>query len=113
MKRVLLPLMVALSTGCPTENPTEMPSERVDTILALTGDAATGGDVYTARCASCHNADGSGGIGPSLVTEIPASTDEAVLTVVIDGEGSMPSNGDLADQDLADLLAYLNQEFGG
>ena len=114
MKRVLLPLMMLFAAGCP---PTDGPGDpsRVDDILSLTGDEATGGQVYAGRCQSCHGADGSGEgvVGPSLVDHVPATSDEDILDIVLEGDGGMPSAADLDDQDLADLLAYMNSEWGG
>ena len=46
-----------------------------------------------------------------VVTEVPEHTEEQVLTIVIDGEGTMPAFGTLSDQNLADLMAYMNAEW--
>ncbi len=82
-------------------------SERVDRLLALTGDAPAGGEVYGAACASCHGTDGYGEIGPMLVGTYLELDD--VLTTVIAGEGDMPPTG-LDDDDLVDLAAYLEAD---
>ncbi|MEZ4323288.1 MAG: cytochrome c [Myxococcota bacterium] len=112
MKRALLPLMMILATGCPSDGEDTGETNRIDDVLALTGDAANGSSIYASRCVSCHAADGTGGIGPSLVDYVPGASDTDILDVVIEGEGTMPSAGDLEDQELADLLAHLNAEFG-
>jgi mono/diheme cytochrome c family protein len=83
---------------------------RVDGILALTGDATNGATVYADNCAECHAADGSGGIGPSLQGEASEEGGGEVVEVVLYGEDSMPAFPDLTDQEVADLLAFLQDE---
>ncbi|MCB9671356.1 MAG: cytochrome c [Alphaproteobacteria bacterium] len=104
--------LLTLLAGCPGgETPTE-PTTRIEDILALTGDTTAGGNVYSTNCATCHGADGTGGSGfPNLTVEVPEHTEEQVLTIVIDGEGTMPAFGTLSDQNLADLMAYMNAEW--
>jgi mono/diheme cytochrome c family protein len=83
---------------------------RVDDILSLTGDATNGATVYADNCAACHAADGSGGIGPSLQGEASEEGGEEVVEVVLYGEDSMPAFPELTDQEVADLLAFLQQD---
>mgnify|MGYP006063853625 CR=1 FL=1 len=78
--------------------------------LHLDGDAAAGSSVYTDSCASCHGADGSGDIGPSLIDAVPEHSDVQIANIVTYGSGDMPAV-DCHDQDLADLLAYLFETF--
>lgn len=78
---------------------------RVDDILALTGDAAAGATVYADNCASCHGDDGTGGSGPDISGE---SETEEIAQIVLDGEGDMPAfDGDLTDQEIADVVAFV------
>jgi mono/diheme cytochrome c family protein len=84
---------------------------RVDDILAITGDAANGATVYADNCAACHAADGTGGTGPSLQGIVAEEGLDEITDVILSGEESMPSFSDLADQDIADLLAYLDESF--
>lgn len=71
--------------------------DRVDAVLALTGDPVAGENVYQANCRGCHADAGS-------FAAVPAA---AQASAVIDGVGSMPSFGGLEDQAIADLLAYI------
>jgi mono/diheme cytochrome c family protein len=113
--------VMALATtllGCPSEDPTETtdPTDepsRVDDILALTGSVDDGMAFYTANCQVCHAADGTGGAGPNLNTVVPPLSDEDLATVLIDGVGTMPAYGGSTDQELADVMAYVLQEWGG
>jgi mono/diheme cytochrome c family protein len=43
---------------------------------------------------------------------VEANTDEAILTIVLDGVGAMPAQN-VDDQEAADLLAWLRAEFSG
>lgn len=78
-----------------------------DDILSLTGDAANGETLYAAQCAGCHGVDGSGtGAGPNITGE---EVEDEVVDIIVNGEESMPAFGDsLSDQEIADVLAYLD-----
>lgn len=73
----------------------------------LDGDSTNGEAVFSANCASCHGADGTGGSGPNLVAE--AGEDDAEwVEVILGGEDTMPAFVDvLTDQEIADVLAWL------
>lgn len=76
----------------------------------LTGDPTAGEAIYADNCASCHGVDASGGSGPNLLGEV----EEGEATdIILNGEGDMPAFADsLSDQDIADVIAYL-QDLGG
>ncbi len=80
--------------------------------LHLDGDAAAGEAIYMDSCSGCHGADGSGGVGPSLIDAIPVHSEVQIANIVTYGDGDMPAVS-CHDQDLADLLAYLVETFGG
>lgn len=101
MSKLLFALPFALLVGCAGGE-----ESRADTILGLSGDATAGADVYDANCASCHGTDGSGGSGPSLLDEYPGAAE--AVDVILEGTGDMPAFDTLADQDIADLLAFLD-----
>jgi mono/diheme cytochrome c family protein len=85
-----------------------------DTASDITGDAAAGADVYAANCVSCHGANGEGVSGPAMTEEVPEYDDAQLEDIIVNGtDGGMPAFGSLSDQDLADLVAYLRETFGG
>ncbi|MBV1857672.1 MAG: cytochrome c [Nannocystaceae bacterium] len=90
--------------------------DRAATILALSGDAAAGATLFTSSGCSidaCHGADGLAGMAsPSLDTSVPASDDAQIVNTFLNGKGGMPQQSNLADQQLADLLAYVSDTFG-
>lgn len=116
------PLLIAALLSLPAcddggdSNDTGGNDSRVDTILALTPDAAAGQTVFADTCglASCHGADGNTPGTAStkkLSDEIAELGDAAVVSVIIDGKDSMPAQS-LSDQQVADVLAYVNETFG-
>ena len=83
-------------------------SARVDDVLALTGDATAGETVYADNCASCHAADASGDIGPTL-QGLDDPDEDLVNWILFGKESGMPGfDGTIDDQGIADVLAYLH-----
>lgn len=77
----------------------------------IDGDAAAGADVYASNCAGCHGANGEGGSGPALADEVPEKSDADLEGIITNGTGSMPGF-ELEDQEMADLIAYLRENYG-
>jgi mono/diheme cytochrome c family protein len=81
------------------------------------GDAAAGKEVFVGAggCGSCHtlaDAGTSGTIGPNLDDSQP-SVDLAVDRVT-NGAGAMPSfEGQLSEQQITDVAAYVSTAAGG
>jgi mono/diheme cytochrome c family protein len=79
--------------------------DRVDAVLALSGDPANGQTKFVEHCAECHKEDATGGSGPNLVGH---ADPEGFVTQVIDGGETMPPFGDaLSDQEIADIHAWI------
>ena len=98
----------------------KLPSTAPDTsdlpALELTGDATAGKAVFTsAGCVGCHtlaDAGATGTVGPNLDEAKPDN--ELVVTRVTKGQGAMPPfAGQLTDQQIADVAAYVTQATGG
>jgi len=56
-------------------------------VLATPEDLALGAAAYGRACASCHGAQGEGGVGPRVAGRTDAA---AIATVIRDGAGAMP-----------------------
>lgn len=92
---------------------------------ASAGDPGKGKDIYTKSCASCHGPAGKGdGVAAAALNPKPTNLadkatmsklDDSALTNVVTKGGAavgksplMPSfNGQLKDQDVKDLIAYI------
>src|SRR5215207_10570856 len=76
------------------------------------GDPAAGKDVFaSAGCGSCHifeDAGTTGTDGPNL-DESTASFDQAVEKITNGGGGMPPFEGQLSEQETADVAAYVTQ----
>lgn len=86
--------------------------------LSLAGDAEAGAGIYAEGCADCHGAAGEGGSGPAIEEDVPVMPDERIVARVMGGydsdqPGAMPAQTGLSDQDMADCLAWLREQFGG
>jgi mono/diheme cytochrome c family protein len=97
-----------------------LPTKTTDTAdlpaLDLTGDPTAGKAVFTsAGCVGCHtlaDAGATGNVGPNLDEAKPDN--ELVVTRVTKGQGAMPAfAGQLTDQQIADVAAYVTQATGG
>lgn len=116
MTRTLGSLLLGLLVGCDGSGDTGGSSDRTATILATSGTAAAGQSVYATNCQSCHLADGSGSIGPALSGpqgRVVALSDAQLIDVILSGTNGMPPYSGLSDQQLADLLAYMLENFNG
>ena len=115
MSTILLTLLLGCGEDDHSHDDHSHDTEDLDTGISglyLDGDAAAGAGIYADSCAGCHAADGSGDQGPSLIAAVPEHTDVQIANIVTYGGGDMPAV-DCHDQDLADLLAYLFDTFGG
>jgi mono/diheme cytochrome c family protein len=84
--------------------------------LKLEGDPTAGKAVFTsAGCVGCHtlaDAGATGTVGPNLDEAKPDK--ELAVTRVTKGMGAMPPfAGQLTDQQIADVAAYVVQSTGG
>jgi mono/diheme cytochrome c family protein len=80
-----------------------------------TGDAAAGKAVFTsAGCVGCHtlaDAGATGTVGPNLDEKKPPY--DLVVTRVTNGKGPMPPfKGQLSDQQIQDVAAYVSSVAG-
>ena len=109
---VIIAILLGILAGCDAE------PRKTDAELGLTPQQASGRRVYDARCAECHYAYSSRNLrGPSMhglfkkqfmSSGIPAN-DDRVTDIIMMGRAKMPGfQQKIAQQQLADLLAYLH-----
>ena len=82
---------------------------------SLTGDVAIGQAVYEASYSFCHTLTGSdNGSTPALTDRVPYLSKSEIINVILNGKGSMPGyEGTLDEQEIVDIVAYLQSAFGG
>jgi mono/diheme cytochrome c family protein len=82
----------------------------------MRADAVKGADVYKAKCASCHGADGKGEttMGKTLKVkdlaspEIQNQHDSELKTLLENGKGKMPAyKSKLTDEQIESLVQYI------
>ncbi|NNF68508.1 MAG: cytochrome c [Acidimicrobiia bacterium] len=81
-------------------------------IVCLAGCAESGlvgADLFGQRCASCHGAEGAGGIGPAIDGSSAAVdlVDDQLEGVIRVGPGSMPSFDTLTDEQIQSLVDHI------
>jgi mono/diheme cytochrome c family protein len=91
--------------------------ERTEAVLALEGDAVAGEPVFTGTCgvSTCHGADGNTPGTPQtakLGDEVPGNPDSFLADIILKGDGPMPPQTQLSDQEIADVIAHLRVLFG-
>jgi cytochrome c6 len=133
MRRTLLALPLALVAfglaGCMDGEETQATPETVVGTLpeatttaqtstgpSLKGDSAAGKKVFqSAGCTGCHtlkDAGSTGTVGPNLDEAKPSQ--ELAVDRVTNGQDGMPSfKGQLSDQQIADVAAYVSQATSG
>ena len=108
------------TTATPSTVVGTLPATTTDTsdlpALKLKGDPTAGKAVFmSAGCVGCHtlaDAGAKGTVGPNLDDAKPST--ELVVTRVTKGQGAMPPfAGQLTDQQIADVAAYVTQATGG
>lgn len=78
---------------------------------------ATGQQIYSQLCASCHSRDLGGGVGPALGSDSAAVDlpDEVIAQIIRDGRGSgMPAfDHTLSDAQLSRLVEFIRERQAG
>ena len=71
---------------------------------------ASGQDIYAAKCAGCHGADGKGVRGPALA-QAASDSEDAITKVIHDGKGKMPALGSQLSDDQIKKLVVVVKNF--
>jgi mono/diheme cytochrome c family protein len=115
------PASPTVSSAPPTEEK-QAPATAPQSSPGAPGDAARGRAVFEAHCQVCHYADSAEElVGPGLRglftwpadtlsdgTEHPAHNRDIIRRQIVEGGGSMaPVGARLSEEEIADLLAYL------
>ena len=59
-------------------------------------------------CYRCHNGDGRGAWGPSLLTKVPKLSEEKIVQVIQKPKGFMPKyGGKMSDEEMFEVARWL------
>jgi mono/diheme cytochrome c family protein len=106
-KKIMIVLMVGLFVGMVTF-----------VGIASPQDAAAGRDLFAAKCAVCHGADGAAktAMGKNLkirdfhMPEVQKQSDAELTTIITKGKGKMPTfGGKLTSEQVSQVAAYIRQ----
>lgn len=78
-------------------------------VLALEGDAERGQEIFLMNCATCHGLLGKGEVGPSLQNVSARKSDVGLIHQVISGDTPPMPQFQPNEQDMADLLEFLER----
>lgn len=79
------------------------------------GDPEAGAEVFATNCSVCHGEDGHGGAGgPDLTTMPKAQNEPEAIEQVTDGGGGMPPfGGQLSEEEIQNVAAFVVQKVVG
>ena len=79
------------------------------------GDPEAGAEVFATNCSVCHGEDGHGGAGgPDLTTMPKAQNEPEAIEQVTDGGGGMPPfGGQLSEEEIENVAAFVVQKVVG
>ena len=80
-------------------------------------DEQGGAELFSNVCAACHQPDAKGAAGaaayPALAGDKKLASTEFALTVLLQGQKSMPPVGQMmSDDQVADVVNYVRSHFG-
>ncbi|MDE0122638.1 MAG: cytochrome c [bacterium] len=78
-------------------------------------ETATGPELYSELCSSCHGVGLEGDVGPPLGVGSPSATlpDSYLVTSIRRGIGTMPSFNHLSDDQVSRLITFLRDVQSG
>jgi mono/diheme cytochrome c family protein len=111
----VLALAVGIASGCGggDDEASTVPATTTTTATETgAGQAASGAELFSKNCQTCHGAEGTGGhVGPDLQKSSVAENLAQVEEQVRNGGGGMPPFADvLSDQEIDTVAQYVVEE---
>lgn len=78
-------------------------------VLLLEGNAERGQEIFVMNCATCHGLLGKGEVGPSLQNVSSRKSDVGLIRQVVSGNTPPMPQFQPSEQDMADLLEFLER----
>lgn len=111
---IALALAVGVASGCGGGNgeATPEPTTTMTDTAPGDGEAASGAQLFSDNCESCHGVEGAGGhVGPNLQTSPVAENLSQVEQQVRNGGGAMPPfSGALSDEEIDAVAHYVVEQ---
>jgi mono/diheme cytochrome c family protein len=79
----------------------------IKSVLSLMGDSVQGHAIFQMNCAGCHGFQADGNVGPSLQGVSKRKSRYGLIHQVISGETPPMPQFQPSEQEMADLLSYL------
>lgn len=87
----------------PSKNP------YIQEVLSYQGNMERGEAIFNVNCAGCHGVQGVGNVGPNLTNVSKRKSEKSIINQVISGQTPPMPKFQPSAEDMADLLAYLQQ----
>ena len=81
----------------------------IQSVMALDGDVQHGLAIFQINCAGCHNLQAEKNVGPRLENISKHKSSKDIITQVTSGRTPPMPKFQPSEQEMADLLSYLNQ----
>ena len=81
----------------------------VEQVLSYNGDINRGEAIFQVNCASCHGIKATGNVGPSLLQISKHKSQVQIIQQVVSGKTPPMPKFQPSEEDMADLLSYLEQ----
>jgi mono/diheme cytochrome c family protein len=111
---IALALVVGVASGCGggDDEATPEPTTTMTDTDPGDGQAASGAQLFSDNCESCHGTEGAGGhVGPNLQTSPVAANLSQVENQVRNGGGAMPPfSGALSDDEINLVAQYVVEQ---
>ena len=78
-------------------------------VLSLEGNPQKGLAIFQINCAGCHNLQADKNVGPRLENVSKRKSQRDIITQVISGRTPPMPKFQPSEQEMADLLSYLNE----
>ncbi|PSN15717.1 cytochrome C [filamentous cyanobacterium CCP5] len=87
----------------------QMSDPYIHEVLAEEGDPTRGAAIFQMNCAVCHGMEANGEVGPALHRISDRKSKVSLIKQVISGKTPPMPQFQPSPEDMADLLAYLEQ----
>jgi len=104
----IIPVLFCLFTAC-SDNTARSNTDTTEIKNSVAVKEDQGGKLFEAKCAACHGADGTAGIGNAANLQTSKLDSAAIIQTVTYGKGGMPSfKNILNEEEIHTLENYVH-----